>query len=144
MRKNKEREEAIEKNMRLLDLTREEAEELYDFDHEKIDNEEVIKIEQKVEGNKETVKRSSIEKVKYMKAKKKSDACKEGVIDTVFNDIRARENLVLAQQIGTNTMVFMDELGGYYTVKITKNKKCPDGYSGIEKEKTNTEESAAE
>jgi hypothetical protein len=70
-----------------------------------------------------------------MKAKKKKDEMKETVISTVFELVRGNEVFVLPQKMSTTKMSFMDAAGNYYTVTVTKHKSCPDGYSGIEKEK---------
>lgn len=44
----KEKEEEIQKHMKLLDISREEAEELWRFDHDLEDNEEATALEKKV------------------------------------------------------------------------------------------------
>lgn len=136
MRKNTAKEEAIKKNMEILGVSKEEAEEIWLFDNDEIEVPEVTAIEEKIESNQKDKKRSSIEKVKYMKAKKKKDANKELVIGSIFEFIKENEMMILPQTMAANKMTFMDEVGSYYTVTITKHTKgCPDGYSGIEKEK---------
>lgn len=72
MAKMTAKEKMIRKNMEVLEITREEAEELYAFDNDEIDNEEVNAIEEKVSAQTDKDQgRSSLEKVKHMKAKKK-------------------------------------------------------------------------
>lgn len=134
MKKLTEKEAFIQKSMTLLDITRDEAIELYQFDHDEIEVPEVEAIQAKIDANSVDKKRSSIEKVKYMKAKKKKDELKEAVISTMFDLVRDEPMFVLAQKMSTTKMSFMDANGSYYSITVTKNKTCPDGYTGIEKE----------
>ena len=73
--------------------------------------------------------RSSLEKVKHMKAKKKGDANKEAIIEDIFAATEASENVFQAMPISANKMSFMDKDGNFYTIAITKHKKQPDGYT---------------
>ena len=85
------KEKEILKNMEVLEISREEAEELYAFDNDEIDNEVVTEIEEKQQERKAAAAgRSSIEKVKHMKAKIKGDANKELIIDDIFDKIKVR------------------------------------------------------
>lgn len=129
MAKLSNKEKAIQDNMRILEITREEAEELYAFDNDEIDNDEVAEIEEKVAEQTEKAKgRSSLEKVKHMKAKKKGDAQKEAIINDIFTSTEESPLVFNAMAISTTKMSFMDAEGNFYTVAITKHKKQPDGY----------------
>jgi hypothetical protein len=132
----KEREAEILKSMKGLGISREEAEELYAFDHDEIECEEVAAIEEKIAteaGEEKKAQRSPLEKVKLMKAKKKVDAEKSSIIDRIFGFVRAQEDMVGTQEMTSTKMSFMGESGTYYSVTITKHKSRPDGYSGVEK-----------
>jgi hypothetical protein len=130
MSKNSEKELFINKNMKKLEISYEEAEELWKFDHEEIDNEEVNAIEQKTAPPKEKAP-SKIGKVLTMKAKKKADAEKELIIKKVFDFVS--ENMLGAKKMTSTKISFKDSLGDYYTVAITKHKTKPDGYDLPEK-----------
>lgn len=130
MAKMTAKEKMIRKNMEVLEITREEAEELYAFDNDEIDNEEVNAIEEKVSAQTDKEQgRSSLEKVKHMKAKKKGDAHKEQIIADIFAATEASENVVQAMEISTTKMSFMDQEGNFYTVAVTKHKSQPAGYT---------------
>ena len=129
MSKLNNKEKTILRNMEILGISREEAEELYAFDNDEIDNEEVIAIEEKQQKNKKVQeKRSSIEKVKHMKAKIKGDANKELIIDDIFTMAQTSEHIFNAQEMTATKMSFQDKDGNFYTVQITKHKSRPDGY----------------
>lgn len=129
MAKLSNKEKTIQDNMRILEITREEAEELYAFDNDEIDNEEVAQIEEKVAEQTEKAKgRSSLEKVKHMKAKKKGDAQKEAIINDIFTMTEGSSLVFNAMAISSTKMSFMDAEGNFYTVAITKHKKQPEGY----------------
>lgn len=129
MTKPTEKEKALARNMKNLGLTYEEAEELWAFDNEEIENEVVNEIEAKVVHRQvEKEKRSSIEKVKHMKAKIKSDVNKENIIDDIFNKTQESEHVFKCQEMTATKMSFMDKDGFYYTVQVTKHKAKPDGY----------------
>ena len=130
MAKITNKEQAILNNMKTLELTREEAEELYAFDNDEIDNEEVIEIENKVAAQTQQEQgRSSLEKVKHMKAKKKGDVHKEAIIADIFAGTEASQNVFQAMEISATKMSFMDAEGNFYTVAVTKHKKQPEGYA---------------
>ena len=130
------KEKAILKNMEVLEISREEAEELYAFDNDEIDNEVVNEIEEKQQKRKEAQEgRSSIEKVKHMKAKIKSDENKELIIDDIFAKTQASEHIYNTQEMTATKMSFQDKDGNFYTVQVTKHKSRPDGYMGDQKEK---------
>lgn len=128
------KEKAILKNMEVLEISREEAEELYAFDNDEIDNEVVTAIEEKQQERKAATEgRSSIEKVKHMKAKIKSDANKELIIDDIFEKTQLSEHVFNAQEMTATKMSFQDKDGFFYTVQVTKHKTRPDGYAADEK-----------
>lgn len=112
--------------MRKLTCSREEAIELWDFDHEKIESAEVTAIEQK---KKEA---SPINKVKNLKAKKKVDTNKESIIRKVESFLQSDEFFQNPEEIKTGKFVFQDLDGSFYTLAVTKNKTKPDGYKGGE------------
>lgn len=129
MTKLNAKEKAIQHSMRSLELTRAEAEELWLFDNEEIENEVVDAIEAKVEDQKKAMEgRSSIEKVKHMKAKIKSDANKENIIEDIFNNTQQSEHIFHCQEMTATKMSFVDKDGFFYTVQVTKHKARPDGY----------------
>lgn len=132
--KKQEKEQFILKNMEKLEISREEAEELWSFDHDEIDNEEVEKIEKKKEENKEKAP-SKIGKVLTMKAKKKIDEQKDKIISTITAFLESDPAVINPQKMTANKTSFKDELGSYYTVAITKHKSKPDGYSDNPKQK---------
>lgn len=134
-KKMTEKEKYILKNMEILQITREQAEELWLFDHDELEVEEVELIEAKIEENKKEEKRSSLEKVKYQKAKKKKDVLKETVIKSIFDAVEGLDTTYLTEQMSATKMTFMDANGGYYTVSVTKHKSQPDGYTGGMKNK---------
>ena len=129
MAKLTNKEKTILHNMKVLEISREEAEELYAFDNDEIENEEVIAIEEKQQKRKEAQEgRSSIEKVKHMKAKAKSDINKERIIDDIFEKVQASEHIYNTQEMTATKMSFQDKDGNFYTVQVTKHKSRPDGY----------------
>ena len=135
MAKLTNKEKTILHNMKVLDLSREEAEELYAFDNDEIENEEVNAIEEKQQKKKAAQEnRSSIEKVKHMKAKVKGDINKENIIDDIFAKAQVSEHIFNAQGMTATKMSFQDKDGNFYTVQVTKHKSRPDGYVGDHKE----------
>ena len=129
MSKLSEKEKAILHYMEKLGISREEAEELYTFDNDEIDNEEVIAIEEKQQKNKKVQeRRSSLEKVKYMKAKIKRDINKQNIIDDIFAKTQTSEHIFYPQEMTSTKLSFQDKDGNFYTLQITKHKTRPDGY----------------
>ena len=124
----------IKKNMEILGISREEAEEMRAFDHDEIDCEEVDAIEDKIKETQKSDKKktgSPLDKVRNMKAKKKADAEKYNIIQSVFSFLKTlgeTGEIVSPQEMSTTKMSFKGVNGGYYTVTITKHKSCPDGY----------------
>lgn len=129
-----EKDAEIKKNMEILGISREEAEEMWAFDHDEIDCEEVDAIEGKIKETQKSDKKktgSPLDKVRNMKAKKKADAEKHNIIQSVFNFLKTlgeTGEIVSPQEMSTTKMSFKGVNGGYYTVTITKHKSCPDGY----------------
>lgn len=129
-----EKDAEIKKNMEILGISRKEAEEMWAFDHDEIDCEEVDAIEDKIKETQKSDKKkagSPLDKVRNMKAKKKADAEKHNIIQSVFNFLKTlgeTGEIVSPQEMSTTKMSFKGVNGGYYTVTITKHKSCPDGY----------------
>lgn len=129
-----EKDAEIKKNMEILGISREEAEEMWAFDHDEIDCEEVDAIEDKIKETQKSDKKktgSPLDKVRNMKAKKKADAEKYNIIQSVFSFLKTlgeTGEIVSPQEMSTTKMSFKGVNGGYYTVTITKHKSCPDGY----------------
>lgn len=129
-----EKDTEIKKNMEILRISREEAEEMWAFDHDEIDCEEVDAIEDKIKETQKSDKKktgSPLDKVRNMKAKKKADAEKHNIIQSVFNFLKTlgeTGEIVSPQEMSTTKMSFKGVNGGYYTVTITKHKSYPNGY----------------
>lgn len=129
-----EKDAEIKKNMEILGISREEAEEMWAFDHDEIDCEEVDAIEDKIRETQKSDKKkagSTLDKVRNMKAKKKADAEKHNIIQSVFSFLKTlgeTGEIISPQEMSTTKMSFKGVNGGYYTVTITKHKSCPDGY----------------
>lgn len=129
-----EKDAEIKKNMEILGISREEAEEMWAFDHDEIDCEEVDAIEDKIKETQKNDKKktgSPLDKVRNMKAKKKADSEKYNIIQSVFSFLKTlgeTGEIVSPQEMSTTKMSFKGVNGGYYTVTITKHKSCPDGY----------------
>lgn len=129
MGKLSDKEKTILRNMEILGISREEAEELYAFDNDEIDNEEVIAIEEKQQKKKAVKeKRSSIEKVKHMKAKVKADINKENIIGDIFAKAQTSEYIFNPQVMTSTKLSFQDKDGNFYTLQITRHKSRPEGY----------------
>ena len=129
MGKLSNKEKAILRNMEILGISREEAEELYAFDNDEIDNEEVTAIEEKQQKKKVAQeKRSSIEKVKHMKAKVKADINKENIIADIFAKTQTSEYIFNPQEMTSTKLSFQDKDGNFYTLQITRHKSRPEGY----------------
>ena len=123
------KEKAILRYMEKLGISREEAEELYAFDNDEIDNEEVIAIEENSKKRKRAQeKRSSLEKVKHMKAKIKGDINKQNIIDDIFAKAQTSEHIFNPQEMTSTKLSFQDKDGNFYTLQITKHKTRPEGY----------------
>lgn len=122
--------------MEKLELTREEALEMLEFDKGNIDNEEVDKLEEKVkiqakpkDGKKG---RSSLDKIKYQKAQKKVDITKSAIMEVITNSLSTSDLTHLFQKMTATKSSFMDKDGNYYSVSLTKHKAKPDGFQELE------------
>lgn len=123
------KEQAILSNMKALDISREEAEELWAFDNEEIDNEEVIAMEEeskKIEEEKKAV--AAAAQVKHRKEQIAAEAQKEDIIENTMNHVISTGMAYQPMQMSSNSITFMDEDGNFYTVKVTKHRKQPNGY----------------
>lgn len=130
-KKAQEKREFMLKAMSSLGLTKEQAGELWDFDHDNASSVEADAIEALVAAPKtEAQKRaaSPIAKVKNMKAVKKADAEKELVLASVFSFVERSDFATKPQQMTSTKVSFQGPDGGWYSVAITKHKACPDGY----------------
>lgn len=127
---NKELREYIKNQMELLDITEEEAIEMWKYDNGEIDNAEAKEIEDKEEENKKkTKKETKIGKIKNAKAKAKADADKEAIIEAIRNLTDSSEEIVNAQWLASNKVSFKGKNGNYFTISITKHKNKPEGYA---------------
>ena len=88
-KKLSDKEREIRKNMEVLAISREEAEELYLFDHDEVENAEAEILTEKAEKvTKEKKKGSALDKVRNLKAKKKKDESKQAIINLVFEAVK--------------------------------------------------------
>lgn len=134
MAKNTEKERFIASTMKTLEISEKEALELWDFDHDEADNEEVDAIEAKTKKAKEAVKDkapSKIGRVVTMKAKKKADEEKESIIAKIFAFVKSE--MTEAKIMTATKITFKDSMGSFYTVAVTKHKSKPTGYDLDEK-----------
>ena len=130
-------EKEMYKLMTKLNLTYEEAQKVYYFDKEELDNEDVDAIESKIKSRKDAaaeVKESPIAKVKTMKAKKKIDEKRTYFLNTIFNFVRDIKEVKRTKNMTSSKMSFEAEDGTYYSVTITKHKSKPNGFDVEEKE----------
>lgn len=132
-KKLSEKEQEIRKNMEVLAISREEAEELYSYDHDETECAEAEALNAKAEQvAKDKKKGSALDKVRNLKAKKKKDDNKQAIVTMVFDCIRQSTLTVFPQEMTGTKMSFMDAQGSYYSVVVTKHKAAPDGYKGVE------------
>lgn len=130
----------VEKLMKGLDLTYEEAVELWQFDHEEVENEEVEELTKKADKVGKSVKADKVVKEKdskstgmvgvtQQKRKKKVDDIKQGIIKVVFGALQVSGIVQDVQIVKEEGQVsFKDKDGSYYSLKLTKHKTKPDGY----------------
>ena len=132
--------EQIQLFMSKLDLTKEEALELYLFDNGKIENEEEKALTEKAsktiknytKSSVQPKKSDSIAKIKTQKAKRKTDSIKKGVIDTVQASLLEVDYLQNTQIVKEEGQIsFKDLDGNYYSLKLTKHKGKPDGFREV-------------
>ena len=132
-KKISEKEQEIHKNMEVLAISREEAEELYSYDHDEADCPEADALTDKAEQvTKDKKKGSALDKVRNLKAKKKTDESKEAIVTMVFDAVRNSTMTAFPQEMTGTKMSFMDLQGNFYSVAITKHKAAPDGFKGVE------------
>lgn len=129
-------EKQISKLMETLEITREEALELLEFDKGNTDNEEADKLEDKDKKNKKEEKSNtgkkgnSLDKVKNQKAKKKVDETKDEIMQILENTLDGNTEVFKnSQSLTSSKITFMAKDGNYYSVSLTKHKAKPDGYS---------------
>lgn len=127
--KANQKETEISTMIKNLNLTREEAEQLWEFDH-KTDKEqkEILDDLGIKEEPKEKKKSSPINKVKQLKKKKQIDETKEEIKTSFIKWAENNSLLVNIQEIKNNQFVFQDKEGNFYSFKLTKHKSQPDGY----------------
>ena len=111
-KKLSDKEKEIRKNMEVLAISRAEAEELYAFDHDEAENAEAEALTEK--------------------AKKKKDESKQAIVNLVFEAVKGSPLVVFPQEMTGTKISFMDTMGNYYSVAVTKHKAAPDGFKGCE------------
>ena len=132
-KKLSDKEKEIRKNMEVLAISRAEAEELYAFDHDEAENAEAEALTEKAEKTtKEKKKGSALDKVRNLKAKKKKDESKQAIVNLVFEAVKDSPLVVFPQEMTGTKISFMDTMGNYYSVAVTKHKATPDGFKGCE------------
>ena len=123
------KEQTILNNMKVLNISREEAEELWAFDNEEIENEEVLAMEEeskKIEEEKKA--KSEAAQVEHRKRQIAAEAKKEDIIEDTIDHVISTGMAHQPMQMSANSITFMDDEGNFYTVKITKHRKQPNGY----------------
>lgn len=123
------KQEEVKKLMEKLGITEEEALELIAFDNDEIDNEEVEELTKKAKEVKESKKRSPLEKVKNMKKTKKADATKEQIMGAIKTMIEQNPDIFVGAKDMTPTKITFTLNGEFFSISLTKHKKCPDGFS---------------
>lgn len=132
-KKLSDKEKEIRKNMEVLAISRTEAEELYAFDHDEVENAEAEALTEKAEkATKAKKKGSALDKVRNLKAKKKKDESKQAIINLVFEAVKGSPLVIFPQEMTGTKISFMDTMGNYYSVTVTKHKAAPDGFKGCE------------
>lgn len=71
----------------------------------------------------------TLAKVKTQKAKKKVDVNKDDIIEQMIQFATDCEAIIDPQVIKTGHVSFKDKEGNYYSIKLTKHKTKPDGYT---------------
>lgn len=126
--------------MEKLEITREEALEILDFDKGDCYNKEAEELEEKAKIQAKEEKKpkdgkkgkSSLDKIKYQKAKKKVDVTKTAIMDLITSTLETSELIQLFQKMTATKSSFMDKDGNYYSVSLTKHKAKPDGFQELE------------
>lgn len=71
----------------------------------------------------------TLAKVKTQKAKKKVDENKDNIIEAMVEFTSDNEFIINPQVIKNGHISFKDKDGNYYSLKLTKHKSKPDGYT---------------
>ena len=117
----------VVRNMEKLGITLEESVNLVEFDKNPqdlaISVENVKKVEKKM-----TAEAKKALKAEKSRKKEKADEVKSLITDNI---VELLENLGQNKPkiVGTGTVCFVGSDGSYYTLKLTKNKSCPGGYT---------------
>ena len=138
---SKKQEKEIQKLMSALEISREEALEMLEFDKGNVDNEEVEKIEEKEKevDKKPKKKTDSLAKVKMQKAKKKEDLVKDGIMAKINEMVNWGEEFNAPQGMTSSKVTFTSSDGNFYSISLTKHKAKPDGYSEKSEQKVGEE-----
>ena len=129
----KEKARLITNYMERLGINKYDAEELYKFDYMNEENETVNKIEAKGApsfSNYDPEKRTSIEKVRHLKAKPVSNASKDSLMEALLEFTHEHILPVNPQQVNASKISFSTPDGEYFTISLTKHRSKPDGYKG--------------
>lgn len=130
------KEKEIAALMEKLDISKREAEDLYEFDHktdaqqkEELEFFGVADFKKEKEEKKEKKKNNAIAKVKTMKRKEQADENKEEIKKAFLEWFNSCDCVKNPQEVKNNQFCFMDKDGNYYSFKLTKHiKGKPDGY----------------
>lgn len=114
------------KFMEKLACTLDEALELIEFDKGKATKADTKEIEDK-KAKKMTAQAKKELKEKKAELKKQADQVKETVLTEVLEMLQNSQ--VNPQKVGTGSICFVGTDGQFYTLKLTKNKTCPSGYT---------------
>ncbi len=92
---------------------------------------DVMEILQKTQVNPQKVGTGSAQARKELKEKKtelkkQADQTKTNVLNDVMEILQKTQ--VNPQKVGTGSICFVGTDGQFYTLKLTKNKSCPNGY----------------
>ena len=135
MKKSEEKKAIIELAEK-LGVSVDEATEVFKFDNDEVDNEEVDKIEEKAGKSIEPAVKSTkkagspLDKVKHAKAKKKVDETKDVILSAVKTFMETNSEIfVNVQNLTTSKFTFKDKDGAYCSITFTKHKAKPDGYT---------------
>ena len=114
------KEQEIKNLMSSLNITKEEAVELWTFDHsETAKNEEVERLTEKANKNIKTREQSSVTHKNY-KRERKVDIDKKAILEVVNTALFNVYNVV--GEVKTETEINFNYNGNNYTLKLTKHK----------------------
>ena len=119
----------VVKLMEKLAINVDEAIELAEFDKKPTDiaNEEVVSEKEKKEVKKITAQAKKELKEKKKVAKAKADEVKTIVCENMLELLTNTQ--INLQQVKNGKICFQGTDGAFYTLTLTKNKACPDGYT---------------